>query len=190
VPTRKFWTIFGGSFLAAGLIALVVGLYATYRAYDNAGRLAHEGQIAEGIVLERKIETSQASNVTGGGCAHCRPMTFYRLVYRFTTADGQTFTDEAGVDQAAWDRLIERSPVRIIYVPGAPGINALAGHEPKWAFVLIAPSLGLIFGALGGFVLMRTRRQGNSALASDTVVEGARRDRGSRQRVRKHRFRL
>jgi hypothetical protein len=97
---------------------------------------------------------------------------------------------ELGVDQAAWDRLIERSPVRIIYVPGAPDINTLAGQEPKWAFVLIAPSLGLIFGALGGFVLMRARRQGNGALASDTVAEGARRDRGSRQRVRKHRFRL
>ena len=161
---RKFWTFFGRIFFGTGLIVLLVGLYATYHAYGDAERLSQEGQVAEGIVLERKIETHQAAGRNAG------PTESYSLVYRFTTADGQTFTAEAGVDRATWDRLVERSPVRIIYVPGAPGINALAGHEPGWVLALIAPSVGLILSALGGFVLMRVRRQGSDALASDEAA--------------------
>lgn len=157
-------------FFGTGLIVLLVGLYATYDAYGNAERLAQEGQVAEGIVLERQIRRT-ASGAKGGATES------YRLVYRFTTADGQTITDEAEVGPAAWDRLVERSPVPIVYVPGAPGINALSGHEPEWAWVLIAPSIGLIISALGGFVLIRARRQGSGALADDDGVERAPRDR-------------
>jgi len=74
--------IFGGVFFGVGLIFLLVGLYATYRAYGSAGRLAHEGQVAEGTVLERKIETRQDSNVVGAGRANSRPTESYSLVYR------------------------------------------------------------------------------------------------------------
>lgn len=170
MSTRKFWTFFGGIFFGTGLIVLLIGLYAAYRVYGDAERLAHEGQVAEGIVLERQIRRT-ASGAKGGATES------YRLVYRFTTADGQTITDEAEVGGATWDRLVERSPVPIIYVPGAPGINALAGHEPEWAWVLIAPSIGLILSALGGFVLIRPRGQGSGALAEDDGVESAVRDR-------------
>jgi hypothetical protein len=173
VSLRKFWTFFGGIFFGTGLIVLLVGLYATYHAYGDAERLSQEGQVAEGIVLERKIETHQGAGRNAG------PTQSYSLVYRFTTADGQTFTAEVGVDRATWNRLVERSPVRILYVPGAPGINALAGHEPVWVFALIAPLVGLILSALGGFVLMRVRRQGSDALASDEAAQSTRRHRRS-----------
>jgi hypothetical protein len=59
-----------------------VGLYATYRAYGSTGRVAHEGQAAEGTVLERKIETRRDSNVVGAGRAISRPTESYSLVYR------------------------------------------------------------------------------------------------------------
>ena len=45
MSTRKFWTFFGGMFFGTGLIVLLVGIYATYRAYGDAERLAQEGQI-------------------------------------------------------------------------------------------------------------------------------------------------
>jgi len=170
MSTRKYWTIFGGSFFALGLIFLFAGLYATYRAHGDAARLAHEGQVAEGIVIERKIETYQANG---------RSREDYHLVYRFTTADGQTLTDEAGVDRATWDRLVERSPVRISYVPGAPDINALVGHEPEWVFALIVPAIGFVLTTLGGFVLMRLRGQESGRLASDVAAESARMGRRS-----------
>ncbi len=173
---RKFWTFFGGIFLGTGLIVLLVGLYASYRAYGDAERLAQEGHAAEGIVLEKKIETHQPTGARGGGTTHS-----YSVVYRFTTANGQTITDEARVDRATWDRLVERSPVSIIYVPAAPGINALAGQEPEWVWVLIAPALGLIFCALGGFVLIRLRGPGSGALAQDGGARSARRDRRRRR---------
>jgi hypothetical protein len=179
---QKFWTIFGGGFLAAGLIALFAGGFATYHAYNDAGRLAHEGQIAEGIVLERKIEIHNLGTV-GAGSSHNRPTEFYRLVYRFTTADGQSFTDEAGVDRATWDRLVERSPVRVIYVPGAPGINALAGHEPEWIIVLVAPLFGLVVTAAAGFLLLRARRRRKGALVSGKAAARPHTDRAGRRNV-------
>ena len=172
MSTRKFWTFFGGIFFGTGLIFLLVGIYATYRAYGNAERLAQEGQIAEGFILEKRIEVHPATGRADAGSRED-----YSLVYRFTTADGQAIAHEAKVDRATWDRLVERSPVSIIYVPGAPGINALAGQEPEWVWVLIAPSLGLIFCALGGFVLIRLRGPGSGAFAQDDRVESARRGR-------------
>jgi len=172
VSMRKFWTLFAGMFLGIGLIVLLVGLYATYRAYDDANRLAHEGQVTEGIVLEKKIENHHsAGGSRGDGTTHS-----YRVVYRFTTTDGQTIADGAKVDRATWDRLVERSPVSIVYVPGAPGTNALAGQEPEWVWVLIAPSSGLIFCAIGGFVLIRLRGPMSGALSQDDGVQSERRD--------------
>ena len=172
MSTRKFWTFFGGMFFGTGLIVLLVGIYATYRAYGNAERLAQEGQIAEGFILEKRIEVHPATGRADAGSRED-----YSLVYRFTTADGQAIAHEAKVDRATWDRLVERSPVSIIYVPGAPGINALAGQEPEWVWMLILPSLGLIFCALGGFVLIRLRKPASSALARDARVQSARRNR-------------
>jgi hypothetical protein len=86
VSTRKFWTFFGGIFFGAGLIVLLVGVHATYRAYGDVERLAQEGQVAEGIVLERRIETRQNN---AAGRANAGSTEGYTLVYRFTTADGQ-----------------------------------------------------------------------------------------------------
>jgi hypothetical protein len=182
VSKRKFWTFFGGMFLGAGLIVLLVGTYATYRAYGDAEQLAQEGQVVEAIVLEKKIESNHSADGTrGGGTTHS-----YSVVYRFTAADGRTITDGAEVDRATWDRLVERSPVSVIYVPGAPSINALAGEEPEWVWALIAPTLGLICCVLGGFVLIRLRGSGSGVLAEDhgSARRNRRRRRGASDRVK------
>ncbi len=68
-----------------------------------------------------------------------------RLVYRITTADGQTATRNAQVERFVWDRLEGAKTVAVNYVPDEPSISRLAFGEPENRDPLKSP--------LGGYAL-------------------------------------
>ena len=136
-----FWLWFGGIWLAVGLPFLLIGLSVTVSEQLRHRRLDAHGRVTEGRVLTKTLSgTSDPVHLVG---------------YRFTLPDGSTVRDEAQVDGATWDRLVELRSLRVTYLPGRPRTHRIEGEVRDWVFGAIFSGLGGIFTLLGGFVFLR-----------------------------------
>jgi hypothetical protein len=146
-PSRTFILCFGSVWLALGLVFLALAAHFGARAYDLGWRLDREGVSATGLVLAKKI--------TGGDSGYRpdpRPSFFVTL--RFTTLRGETVKGEVEVARGRWDRLIERSPIKVRYLPDAPDRFRVDGQPSTWLVVFVFAVLGVLFTLGGGLVLV------------------------------------
>lgn len=142
---KSFPFCFGGIWLFCGLPFLIIGLYAGIDAFRLQERFEKDAVIAEGMVLTKAISSNKDSKS-------------YRVGYRFSTADGTVVKNELPVDASSWERLAERGPVRVSYVPDRPELNRIEGAESSWLFALIFTGLGLFFVPIGGLIFLKGLR--------------------------------
>ncbi|HEX2095198.1 MAG TPA: DUF3592 domain-containing protein, partial [Longimicrobiaceae bacterium] len=143
-PTEQtFWLWFGGIWLGVGFPFLCIGVGAGVQTWSRHDRLDRDGHTTAGMVLTKTISSSDDS-----GPEHS-------LTYRFTTPDGRTLKDEAEVDPDTWDRLTERGPVQVTYLPRNPGVHRVEGEGRDYVLALIFSALGSLLTLLGGFVFLR-----------------------------------
>ena len=139
---RSFWLFFGGIWLLAGGVLFLVGVGAAWeeRAWSDAIRTTGE-------VLVKELVPADSDSSTR-----------YAVVFRFSTADGSAARGTADVDVDVWDRLVERDPIDIYYLPGAP---ASARLDPGGDLIgpLIFLAIGLIVGSIDGCLVARDVRR-------------------------------
>jgi uncharacterized protein DUF3592 len=151
ITAKNFWLWFGGIWLVCGLPFLIIGLYAGNQRISADRRLAAEGRTVDGMVLTKAITYSSSSNSNRSGGSPT-----YRVTFRFRTTEG-LISDDAEVSQETWDRLIEREPIQVTYVPDAPHYHRVEGQTGGWIMPTVMTVLGGIFTGLGGFILLRAR---------------------------------
>jgi hypothetical protein len=139
--------LFGGIFLLVGLPLLVVSLYLFYTDW----RFSRDGRSSEGTVLTREIRRSESRR--SGQRSETR---HYEVTYRFTV-DGKTLEGRDELSQGDWERLRERGPVGVLYLPQNPSSSRLAGNRP-WLMKVMFGVLGLIFTTIGGTTVLRSIR--------------------------------
>jgi hypothetical protein len=177
ITPKNFWLWFGGIWLTCGLPFLIIGLYAANQQLVADRRLAAEGRTVDGIVLTKAITYSSSSSSNRSSSPT------YRVRFRFQSTEG-LLSDEAEVSQDTWDRLIEREPIHVTYVPGAPQFHRIEGQVGEWIMPVAMTVIGAIFAGLGGFILLRARsrlhtsarlqREGITAEATVTEIRPAR----------------
>jgi len=164
-----FW--FGGIWLFCGAPFLILGLYIGVDTIRQQARFEREGQVAEGMVLTKRISRSNASQG--------RQSTSYWATYRFSAPDGRVVKSEAQVSVALWDRLVEREPVRVTYLPDRPESNRIEGKGADWMLPGIFTMLGFFFAGAGGLIFFKgvrgivreLRLQDEGTRVEATVVE-------------------
>ena len=164
-----FW--FGGIWLAVGLPFVVVGIWVAVDTVRQQQRYATAAQVTDGMVLTKRI--SRGTNES----------TSYWVSYRFRAADGGVIQSEKKISGTLWDRLVEREPVRITYLPDRPAAHRLEDEGADWAMPLIFTGLGSFFAGLGGWIFLRglrsilrevrLHREGTRTEATVTDVEPA-----------------
>ena len=163
-----FW--FGGAWLLCGVPFLIAGLYSGIDTWQTSEQFKREAVVTGGVVLTKRIVRDRDSSNRR-----------YWIGYRFSAADGTVVKNEAQVSGELWDRLIEREPVRVIYLLGRPQANRIEGVGPDWVGPLIFTALGIVFAGIGALVfsmglrgiLRELRLQNDGVLAEATVVEVA-----------------
>jgi len=159
-----FW--FGGIWLFCGAPFLILGIYVGVDTIRQQERFKNEAQVTQGMVLTKRISRDKDS-------------TSYRVGYRFSAPDGTVVKSEAKVNGELWDRLVEREPVQVTYLPSHPHTHRIEGQGPDWMLPLIFTVLGLVFVPLGGWIffqgvsgiLRELRLQSGGTMAEATVVE-------------------
>lgn len=164
-----FW--FGGIWLLCGVPFLVIGLYVGLTTLRDNGRLEREGQVAPGMVLTKRISRSNDSQG--------RQTTSYWVGYRFSTPDGTIVKRETQVSGRLWDRLVEREPVAVTYLPGRSQTSRIENEGADWLLPGIFTLLGVVFAGAGGLIFgkgmrgirreLRLRDEG--AMVEATVVD-------------------
>jgi len=174
LTTKNFWLWFGGIWLFCGSPFLIIGLsIGAQHLYVN-NRLAAEGRTVDGMVLTKAITYSSSNSNSRGGSGNAT----YHVTFRFLTR-GELVTGEAEVTVDAWDALVEREPIQVIYVPDAPQHHRVEGQSSGWIVPVSFTVLGGFFTSLGGFILLRARSrlrireqvQREGATTEATVVE-------------------
>lgn len=149
ITPKNFWFWFGGIWFAVGTPFLVIGLYLGVQHITVTKRLDSEGRTAEGMILTKTRKTSSSGSGRSSSPA-------YEVTFRFPAPNGMA-QGKADVSVETWDRLIEREPVRVTYLPDAPQHYRIEGQSGGAILPLIFTVLGGIFGGLGGFILLRAR---------------------------------
>ena len=81
----------------------------------------------------------------------------YRLTYRFTV-DGKTLEGRDELSQQGWERLTERAPAEVRYLPQRPSSSRLAGPRP-WIQKAVFALVGSVFSVVGAtFFIGAVRR--------------------------------
>jgi len=188
ITTENFWFWFGGVWLAVGVLFAGIG---SGIAVNRAGvdeRLAAAGVATEGVVLMKELDARDGSSET------------HHVTFRFAGPQGETVRGSAELDSAAWDALVERGPISVVYLPDRPGMYRVPGQTDDDAVLtLVFPLVGGALAAVGGFVIanaVRMRRVRrvllrNGATAAATVVDvaaGNLRINGVPQLVLRYRF--
>lgn len=162
----SFAMVFGGLWLAIGLIFLPIGLTLAWHEYQRHTIIPAEGALAVGMVLTKAIASSSNNSNR------------YSIEYRFTTREGKQITGGANVSGAEWNLLREREPVKVGYLPGNPEVNRVPGQMGDSVAAALFSLLGGVFSLLGavifgaGFVRMRRNRQlAHSGTAAQAQVE-------------------
>jgi hypothetical protein len=91
----------------------------------------------EGTLLDKSVVRRQ----TSVGNRPSGTYTYYRVTYRYTS-DGQEIAGTSNVAGDAWDRLKERGPIAVRYVPGRPWLHRLDGESGEWTGPIVLLSLG------------------------------------------------
>lgn len=177
ITAKNFWLWFGGIWLVCGLPFLIIGLYTGNQRISADRRLAAEGRTVDGIVLTKAITYSSSSNSNRSSSPT------FRVRFRFRTTEGLV-SDDAEVSQETWERLIEREPIQVTYVPDAPHYHRVEGQTGGWIMPTVMTVIGGIFSGLGAFILLRSRsrlqtsarlqREGISVEATVTEILPAR----------------
>jgi hypothetical protein len=139
-----FW--FGGIWLVCGAPFVVAGIWVGIDTARQQQRYATQAQVAEGMVLTKRIRRGSKES------------TSYWVGYRFTAPDGGVVRAEKEISGALWDRLVEREPIRITYLPGRPEVHRLEDQGPDWVMPLAFTAIGSLFAGLGGFIFLRGLR--------------------------------
>jgi hypothetical protein len=140
--SQPFGLVFGAIWLLVGIPFLVIGLVTVW----EERRYTTEGVVVEGIVLGKDLRRSKSDSRT------------YAVRYRFIASDGQEVEGRADVGLAAWERLAERGPVSIVYLPGRPTSSRVQG-EPQWWLPVIFLFVGGTLTLIGGSVVVRALRR-------------------------------
>ncbi|MEX1171838.1 MAG: DUF3592 domain-containing protein [Chloroflexota bacterium] len=139
---RSFWLLFGGIWLLAGLVMLVVAIGMALQERQWGA----EAVRTTGIVLTKDIIPADSDSSTE-----------YRVRFRFTTQDEVTVEGSQEVEVGTWEELTEREPVEIYYLPSSPSSARL---EPAAGLfmVVIFFLFGAVFGGIGGVLVVRAVR--------------------------------
>jgi hypothetical protein len=161
---NRFLLLFGGIWLLVGVPFAIVGIwvYTTEREFERSA------VVARGVVLSKDISQSRDRNGSTS--------TSYSVHYRFTPRGGRTMEGRGGVDHDVWDRLVEREPVDIEYLPGDPSSNRVRG-ESKMLLAWIFGGLGSLFTIAGGIIFgigvrgsLRGRRLRETGMTADATI--------------------
>jgi hypothetical protein len=145
---QSFWVRFGSIWFFLGLPFLIIGIYTGIQTMTQQERFQKEGQSTQGMVLTKSIQGGKKSSNES-----------YQFTYRFSTADGKVVMGEASVSLEIWDRLEERGPVQVTYLPDKPQSNRVEGKKVDWMLPIAFLIVGGILTSLGGFVLVKALRQ-------------------------------
>lgn len=140
-PKKSIWTRlknsfgfwFGGLWLVGGLPFLVAVIYLV----QDDRRYEMEGRVAQGMVLTKEVRRSRSNN---------SDTTSHYVTYRFAASDGKTVEGRDQLGQSQWERLTERGPVQIVYLPSSVDSNRVLGQTHLM--------LEVIFGILAGFFVL------------------------------------
>jgi Protein of unknown function (DUF3592) len=131
-----FWL--GGILLLLGSIAFLAGGSPLY----NDWTFARQAASTQGMVLTKEIERFGRRNESKR----------YRATYRFTAA-GRTFEGREELSFDGWQRLIEREPTEVLYLPNRPASSRLAGPR-AWFWTAFIALLGAIVTTIAGTIFM------------------------------------
>ena len=137
----SFW--FGGIWLVCGVPFLIVGIYVGVDTLRQQERFKNEAQVAEGMVLTKRISRSSKDSAS------------YWVSYRFSASDGTVVKSETKVSGALWDRLVEREPIQITYLPDQPRTHGIESRGPDWMLPVVFTVLGIVFVPLGGWIFSK-----------------------------------
>jgi hypothetical protein len=153
INPNNFWCWFGGIWFFCGLPFLSIGLYAGIEQVLVSKRLNVEGRSVEGMVLSKTVRSSSSS---GSGRKNHSPT--YEVTFRFLTPGGMV-NGTTKVTSATWDRLIERKPIAITYLPEDPQRYRVEGQTSGWVLPVMFTVIGGLFTVAGGFIWLRSKRQ-------------------------------
>jgi hypothetical protein len=163
---NRFLLLFGGIWLLVGVPFTIAGvwIYTTEREFER------DAVVARGIVLSKDISRSRNNNGSTS--------TSYSVRYRFTPRGGTAVEGESTVDRDDWNRLVEREPIEIAYLPRDPSTNRVRG-ESKMLLAWIFGGLGSLFAIAGGVIFgigvrgsLRGRRIRESGMTAEAVITG------------------
>lgn len=160
---RSFWLFFGGIWLLAGLIMLVVAVGMGIQEQQWRSDAVQ----TTGIVLTKDIVPADSDSSTQ-----------YRVRFRFTTQDGSTVEGNQDVEVGTWEGLTERDPVEVYYLPSSPSSARLEPGANVFMAVIFF-LFGAVFGGIGGVLvvravrgLIRSRRLLHSGIDAEATVTG------------------
>ena len=137
---KSFGVIFGGIWLAVGAPFLVAAVYTAMTDKLQQKQLIENGLRTQGIVLSKSYssDSSQAFSVD----------------YRFTVQSGAVVKGTARVTGDVWDRLVERGPIEVTYLPDRTDVARVQGHSTDTLFSLVFLILGGVLTLAGGFIFV------------------------------------
>ena len=169
---RSFPFMFGGIWLLCGVPFLIIGVHVGIDTIRQQARFENDAQMVDGMVLTKRIARKRNNDSTS-----------YWVRYRFPAPDGTTITSETKISGALWDRLVEREPLRVTYLPDEPRTHRIEDQGPDWVLPLVFTGLGMLLVPVGGWIFARglrgilrerrLREVGRRAEATVTEVEPA-----------------
>ena len=164
ITNSNFGLWFGGLWLAVGLVFLAIGGGVGVYRSGLAERLDGEGMRVEGVVLAKEISAPRDGSRS------------YNVTFRFDDARGETIRGSAKVEPEAWDALVERGPIEVVYLADRPQAYRIAGQsDSELVIAIVFPLVGIVLAVVGGLILgnaLRKRRVARTgAIAHASVVE-------------------
>ena len=140
LPLSRTAPVTGPIFVAFGLLFGAVGVMVGLQEH----RFATEGVVAEGRVLDKRIEHERDHRGNDS--------TRYVVTYRFTASSGERVDGRAFFAADAWQALYRDDPVLVRYLPDRPGTNRPADHDDV-AYACALLGGGAVFTLIGGLLL-------------------------------------
>lgn len=146
ITAENFWFWFGGIWLAVGLLFLGVGAGIALNRSSEDARLASSGVETEGIVLVKE-------RAERGGSAS------YHVQFRFPGPQGKPVHGSAELAPDAWNELVERGRISIVYLPLDPALHRVRGQTSDQAWLAVVfPLIGGTLAIVGALVIANARR--------------------------------
>jgi len=165
ITNSNFWFWFGGLWLAIGLLFVGVGGGIGIYGSRLDTELDAAGVRTQGVVLSKEISAPSDGSES------------YVVTFRFGDSRGDTIRGSARLDPDAWDALVERGPIELVYLVERPQTYRVAGQDDSAAVLaFVFPLLGGVLAVVGGFVLvnaLRTRRLARELGARGAVAVGS-----------------